>query len=50
VTSSGIEDTLRGRSFLFFAIATLAATAIGGQVLMHAPENGLISLNVPLDR
>jgi 7-cyano-7-deazaguanine synthase in queuosine biosynthesis len=49
VTSSGIEDTLRGRSFLFFAMATLAATAIGGHAVIHAPENGLISLNVPLD-
>jgi 7-cyano-7-deazaguanine synthase in queuosine biosynthesis len=49
VTSSGAEDTLRARSFLFFAIATLAATALGGNVLIHTPENGLISLNVPLD-
>lgn len=43
------ENTLRGRSFLFFALATLAASAIGGDVVVHVPENGLISLNVPLD-
>lgn len=43
------ENTLRGRSFLFFALAALAATALGGEVVIHVPENGLISLNVPLD-
>jgi len=43
------EDTLRGRSFLFFALAALAADGIGGKVIIHVPENGLISLNVPLD-
>jgi hypothetical protein len=40
------ENTLRGRSFLFFALAVLAANAIGGDVVIHMPENGLISLNV----
>lgn len=44
-----VEDTLRGRSFMFFALAALAADAIGGDVTIHVPENGLISLNVPLD-
>lgn len=44
-----VEDTLRGRSFMFFALAALAADAIGGSVTIHVPENGLISLNVPLD-
>ncbi|TXT40488.1 MAG: hypothetical protein FD135_1268 [Comamonadaceae bacterium] len=47
--SSGIEDTLRGRSFLFFALASVAASAINSEVIIHVPENGLISLNVPLD-
>ncbi len=46
--SSG-EPTQRARSFLFFALATLAATALGDDVTVHVPENGLISLNVPLD-
>jgi len=44
-----VENTLRSRSFLFFALATLAADAIGGDIVVHVPENGLISLNVPLD-
>ncbi|MGY4494870.1 Qat anti-phage system QueC-like protein QatC [Pseudomonas sp. TE3610] len=43
------EDTLRGRSFLFFALAALAADATGTEMVIHVPENGLISLNVPLD-
>ena len=49
VTSSGVEDTLRGRSFLFFALAAVAASALDGDMVVHVPENGLISLNVPLD-
>lgn len=49
VDGSWSEDTLRGRSFLFFALAVVAADAIGGEVIIHVPENGLISLNVPLD-
>lgn len=44
-----VEDTLRGRSFMFFALAALAADAIGGDITIHVPENGWISLNVPLD-
>lgn len=49
VYESPVEDTLRGRSFMFFALAALAADAIGGDVTIHVPENGWISLNVPLD-
>lgn len=49
VEDSGNEDTLRGRSFLFFSLAALAADAIGSDITIHVPENGLISLNVPLD-
>jgi len=49
VVGAGSEDTLRARSFLFFALAAMAAEAIGGGVTIHVPENGLISLNVPLD-
>ena len=29
--------------------AAMAADAIGGDLIIHVPENGLISLNVPLD-
>lgn len=49
VDGSAGENTLRGRSFLFFALAAMAADAIGGPMVIHVPENGLISLNVPLD-
>lgn len=44
-----IEDTQRGRSFLFFALATLAASALPAPATVVVPENGLIGLNVPLD-
>ncbi|MCG8060574.1 MAG: hypothetical protein N0E38_12205 [Candidatus Thiodiazotropha endolucinida] len=43
------EDTQRGRSFLFFALASLAASAFARSVTINVPENGLIALNVPLD-
>lgn len=49
IEGATVEDTLRARSFLFFALATVAADAIGDDVVIHVPENGLISLNVPLD-
>jgi hypothetical protein len=49
VEDSPPENTLRGRSFLFFSLAALAATALGSGLTVHVPENGLISLNVPLD-
>jgi hypothetical protein len=43
------ESTTRGRSFLFLALAVLAASGLDGQPTIYVPENGLISLNVPLD-
>lgn len=49
VEAATVEDTLRARSFLFFALAAMAADAVGGDMVVHVPENGLISLNVPLD-
>lgn len=49
VETGAVEDTLRGRSFLFFALAAMAADAVGGDMVVQVPENGLISLNVPLD-
>jgi 7-cyano-7-deazaguanine synthase in queuosine biosynthesis len=42
------EDTMRSRSLLFFALGTAVASAIGNQIPLYIPENGLISLNVPL--
>ncbi|MEX1138045.1 MAG: Qat anti-phage system QueC-like protein QatC [Bacteroidota bacterium] len=44
------EYTARGRSFLFFALATLAVSGLEKNSIIYVPENGLISLNVPLDR
>jgi hypothetical protein len=48
---SGSETTLRARSFLFFALAALPASALDlpHSARIHVPENGFISLNVPLD-
>ena len=46
----GDEFTTRGRSFLFFALAALAASGLEKNPIIYVPENGLISLNVPLDR
>lgn len=44
------EDTTRGRSFLFVSLGVAAGTAIGRDFVLKVPENGLIALNVPLDR
>ncbi len=44
----GRETTMRSRSFLFFALGIGAANRIGRGVPVYVPENGLISLNVPL--
>ncbi len=46
---AGVETTTRGRSFIFLALASMAASAIDRRVPILVPENGLISLNVPLD-
>ena len=43
------EATQRSRSFLFYALAALAASAFGRHMVVNIPENGLIALNVPLD-
>jgi 7-cyano-7-deazaguanine synthase in queuosine biosynthesis len=49
LTTGETENTQRGRSFLFYSLATLAASAINGRTAVEIPENGLIALNVPLD-
>jgi hypothetical protein len=47
------EGSTRGRSIIFFAFAALAASAINTQdclpVNIYVPENGFISLNIPLN-
>lgn len=45
---NGIEDTTRTRSFMFFAHAIALATSMRTNVKLVIPENGLISLNIPL--
>jgi 7-cyano-7-deazaguanine synthase in queuosine biosynthesis len=45
----GQENTERSRSFLFFSLAALAASSLTGKTTIYVPENGLITLNVPLD-
>ena len=47
--TSGTETTTRGRSFIFFALAALAADPMRGTTPIFVPENGFVSLNVPLD-
>ena len=42
--------TQRGRSFLFFSQASPPGTALSHDFVLKVPENGLIALNVPLDR
>jgi 7-cyano-7-deazaguanine synthase in queuosine biosynthesis len=44
----GIEDTTRTRSFMFFAHAIILGSAINKETTLYIPENGLISLNIPL--
>lgn len=50
VEGVGSEGTTRGRSFLFFSLGVAAGTALGRDFILNVPENGLIALNVPLDR
>ena len=49
----GTEQSTRARSIVFFAYALLASCAIGanteGRKEIYVPENGFISLNIPLD-
>jgi 7-cyano-7-deazaguanine synthase in queuosine biosynthesis len=49
VEGSSREKTTRGRSFLFFATAAMAASGLNAPVKIRIPENGFISLNVALD-
>ena len=43
-----VELTMRSRSILFLALGTAVATALPARTPLYIPENGLISLNVPL--
>jgi 7-cyano-7-deazaguanine synthase in queuosine biosynthesis len=44
----GIEDTTRTRSLLFFAHAIILASTFDENTTIFVPENGFISLNIPL--
>lgn len=44
----GVEDTTRTRSFMFFAHAIILASCSRKNIELYIPENGLISLNIPL--
>jgi len=48
ITKEG-ESTERSRSFLFFSLAAAVASGMTQQIPTVVPENGLISLNIPLD-
>ena len=45
---SACENTLRTRSLLFLSMGMLIASAIGPSVPLIVPENGTMSINVPL--
>lgn len=44
---SGVEDTTRTRSFMFFSHAIAIASCLKKSVDLIIPENGFISLNIP---
>lgn len=44
----GLEDSTRTRSFMFFAHAIVLASGVNKKINLYIPENGLISLNIPL--
>lgn len=44
---SGVEDTTRTRSFMFFSHAITVASCLKKSVDLIIPENGFISLNIP---
>lgn len=44
----GKENTMRSRSFMFFSHAVVLASCFKKRVELFIPENGYISLNIPL--
>lgn len=47
-TQSGKEESTRSRSLMFFAHAIAIASGMNHHVDLFIPENGVISLNIPL--
>lgn len=48
ICKNSVESSTRTRSFLFFSHAVALASAMKGPVNIIIPENGFISLNIPL--
>ncbi|GAA0893636.1 hypothetical protein GCM10009122_33150 [Fulvivirga kasyanovii] len=44
----GKESSSRARSILFIGLGIAVASAYGNEIPLYIPENGLISLNIPL--
>jgi len=44
----GVENSTRSRSLIFFSHAIAVASGMGHHVDLFIPENGVISLNIPL--
>jgi len=44
----GVEESTRTRSFMFFSHAIVLASGMNKEIELIIPENGLISLNIPL--
>lgn len=47
-SQNGNEDTTRSRSLMFFAHAIAIASGMRHHIDLYVPENGVISLNIPL--
>lgn len=50
VNKLSTENTFRSRSLLFIATGIYCANAIGPDIPLIIPENGTISLNIPLEK
>jgi 7-cyano-7-deazaguanine synthase in queuosine biosynthesis len=46
--AKNVESSLRSRSIVFIALGIYAASEVGGDIPVLAPENGMIALNLPL--
>lgn len=49
IICGAVENSTRSRSFLFSALGICASTGLQNVKELYVPENGFISLNVPLD-
>ena len=43
-----VEPSLRSRSIVFIGLGIYAASEVGAEIPLLAPENGTIALNLPL--